>query len=436
MHDSLPTGDLTELLGAPSAACDTTSTAPLLEPYDPDHALQPLSSGLSADAPYHLVVVGGQEVPVGYGGWSGPNWTETIQRWLAGGSKPLQTGAAPLTPKEKDVPQSIGSNRLSKEVLPLASPNTAHKQLLESQESETLALPEEILDTGQNESSLSVAVHPEDRPGSLNRFLDPDGPRGQLSNTDVHNEQISPRTPFSSAMSRNNSSDTANTDASARTNVKSVASQDGHVTDAPEAPEATTVQDSQSPYILVTKERLMGIYCSLWVHRSAAHLVQGSSTGTVTAGLLAGKVGNKGAACISLKIVDTRLLFVCAHLAAHSEKSALRQANVKKIKEELVIDTFLEDKDKKDKPRLKRGLSFSRPVQDRDRSSKEVASSRGMLSETEPGPGMDITELFDYTFWFGDRKFTVVFKTPRRLDQVYPEQSTSAWISHAYTPTS
>lgn len=67
----------------------------------------------------------------------------------------------------------------------------------------------------------------------------------------------------------------------------------------------------RGPYVLVEKERLMGIYCAVFVARCCEDLVEGVSTGRVTAGLIGGRVGNKGGACVLrsllLRIVTVRL---------------------------------------------------------------------------------------------------------------------------------
>ncbi|BGP21168.1 inositolor phosphatidylinositol phosphatase [Rhodotorula toruloides] len=101
----------------------------------------------------------------------------------------------------------------------------------------------------------------------------------------------------------------------------------------------------RGPYVLVDKERLMGIYCAVFVARYCEDLVEGVSTGRVTAGLIGGRVGNKGGVGISLNFASTRLLFVSAHLAAHASGFEIRKANAAKILEELggQIDDFWSD---------------------------------------------------------------------------------------------
>lgn len=224
MHDSLPTGDLTELLGAPSPACDAAAAErEKCKPYDPDHAVQPLSSALDHDAPYHLVVVGGQEVPVGYGGWSGPNWTETIHRWLSGtAASPLANGGSQAATDER--PSVSENDRTSKDIASPASPNTAHRAYLESQSSETLVLSEDVVDIHERSQFPAMEprqlgrgegqqykVHAPEATTSMNQFLSPDNTLPTRS----------PALLSSTKMGRSGSSSTTDTDRSACTDAKS-----------------------------------------------------------------------------------------------------------------------------------------------------------------------------------------------------------------------
>ena len=81
----------------------------------------------------------------------------------------------------------------------------------------------------------------------------------------------------------------------------------------------TTSEDgtplSLGPYELVIKERMMGCYLACYVWRGCLDRVQGVSRGHVKSGLLSGRVGNKGGCGVSLKLGETRLLFVNTHLA-------------------------------------------------------------------------------------------------------------------------
>lgn len=93
-----------------------------------------------------------------------------------------------------------------------------------------------------------------------------------------------------------------------------------------------TVKESEmGPYMPLVKERMMGLYLSVYIHRDLRDLVEGRlistregcpltvligfSKSAVTAGLIGGRVGNKGGVGVSLKIDGSTFLFLNAHLA-------------------------------------------------------------------------------------------------------------------------
>ncbi|KAJ7674178.1 hypothetical protein B0H17DRAFT_1082439 [Mycena rosella] len=127
-------------------------------------------------------------------------------------------------------------------------------------------------------------------------------------------------------------------------------------------------KERKGPYQLLIKERMMGLYLAIYIHRELRPLVKGTSRSAVTAGLIGGRVGNKGGVGISVNLDGTTLLFINAHLAAHEGKVNHRLANFTKIKAELTVDDFLAPDD----PRV--------------------------MSE-------DLTDKFDYTFLCGDLNF-------------------------------
>ncbi|KAJ7494584.1 inositol polyphosphate phosphatase [Mycena galericulata] len=127
-------------------------------------------------------------------------------------------------------------------------------------------------------------------------------------------------------------------------------------------------KERKGPYQLLIKERMMGLYLAVYIHRELRPLVRGTSRSAVTAGLIGGRVGNKGGVGISVDLDGTTLLFINAHLAAHEGKVNHRLANFAKIKAELTVDDFLAPDD----PRV--------------------------MSE-------DPTDKFDYTFLCGDLNF-------------------------------
>jgi hypothetical protein len=131
-------------------------------------------------------------------------------------------------------------------------------------------------------------------------------------------------------------------------------------------PSGGVIVPKMGPYELLTKERLMGIYLAIYVHRDVKSLVQGNvlfsstssicspfchcidySQSSVAAGLIGGRLGNKGGVAISLKFNGTTFLFMNAHLAAHDDKVALRLSNMTKIKAEMNVDDFLDSKDER-----------------------------------------------------------------------------------------
>ena len=71
------------------------------------------------------------------------------------------------------------------------------------------------------------------------------------------------------------------------------------------------------PYELTAKERMMGLYLAVYVHRDSRELVRGHSKSAVTAGLIGGRLGNKGGVGISLNFNGTSFLFINAHLAGN-----------------------------------------------------------------------------------------------------------------------
>ena len=126
----------------------------------------------------------------------------------------------------------------------------------------------------------------------------------------------------------------------------------------------------------------MGIYVAVFVAKCCEGLIKGVSTGRVTAGLMGGRMGNKGGASlslsprprsslfrdpaltgssssslplagvgISLHLHQTRLLFISAHLAAHASGLEFRKANALKILDELVVDDFWDNRGGEQGPR-------------------------------------------------------------------------------------
>ncbi|CAG8506150.1 5975_t:CDS:2 [Dentiscutata heterogama] len=105
---------------------------------------------------------------------------------------------------------------------------------------------------------------------------------------------------------------------------------------------------------------------AVFVWRECADWVQGCQHDSVATGL-ANLFGNKGGVGISLLFGNTSLCFINSHLAAHQSKVKQRNSDVKKISKELRLKGF--------KP--------------------------------EDKLQVNVTDRFDYTFWFGDMNYRI-----------------------------
>ncbi|KAI0636171.1 hypothetical protein C8Q77DRAFT_1155884 [Trametes polyzona] len=280
MHDSLPKGDVEELLGSVSVH------NPAL-PHDPSSPPSLPSFPPNAEHPYHIVIVAGQECPSASG--------KCIPMALGAGFK--------LNNKEKD------NSRSRHSLLPGEPDESIHRK---SGETELLSPSDKPHEHHHPPSSWSSVLE--------NWYCHPPitGPNGAVTSD----------------------------------------------------PNIKTQHEAQriGPYELLTKERMMGLYLAVFIHREAKPLVQGTSKSAVTTGLIGGRVGNKGGVGVSVKLAGTTLLFINAHLAAHEGRVHHRLADFAKIKAELSVDDFLSPND----PRF--------------------------MAE-------DITDRFDFTFVFGDLNF-------------------------------
>lgn len=85
-------------------------------------------------------------------------------------------------------------------------------------------------------------------------------------------------------------------------------------------------------YTLMSKERLLpGLFLAVFCATSCTHLVRGLSSARVPAGLMNGRIGNKGGVATSIDFAGKRLLFISVHLAAHASRYQERVENLKRI---------------------------------------------------------------------------------------------------------
>lgn len=139
---------------------------------------------------------------------------------------------------------------------------------------------------------------------------------------------------------------------------------------SPSTESANQAKKGSGSYQFIVKERLLGLYIAIFVHKDCKDWVEGYDHDFVPTGLMGGRMGNKGGIGISLKMAGHRFLFVCAHLAAHAKRLDARLANIDKIKTEL-------------------GKNLNCFLPEDDPQAQEA----------------DIVERFDTTFWFGDLNF-------------------------------
>ncbi|KAG2429809.1 hypothetical protein HXX76_010593 [Chlamydomonas incerta] len=85
-------------------------------------------------------------------------------------------------------------------------------------------------------------------------------------------------------------------------------------------------------YVQVASKQLVGVYLSVWVRRSLLAAVHGVQVTTVATGF-GGYLGNKGAVAARLRLYDSSLVFVAAHLTAGEAEGdeAKRNADVADI---------------------------------------------------------------------------------------------------------
>lgn len=297
MNESLPKGDLSPLLGGPLPAYEA----------NPDAVGNMDITGLSlgSDHPYHIVVIAGQECPTLMG-------------------LPLGLGGGMKWDRDKDE-EEHKRERKDKEV----DKKKKDKPKDKIEESNPTA--------GTKTPKYHHTVH---QTVGWSSILEDYFSRGIGSIQGVKPDIMSPST--NPSVSSLVSSDRVLPQAST-SNIPGMGNKDAKWKLPSRAVEVPKI----GPYELLTKERMMGIYLALYVHRDIRPLVEGYSQDSVTTGLIGGRLGNKGGVAISLKLNGTTFLFLNAHLAAHEDKVALRLANMLKIKSELSIDDFLPPDDER-----------------------------------------------------------------------------------------
>ncbi|KAF5382092.1 hypothetical protein D9615_004213 [Tricholomella constricta] len=292
MHDSVPKGDLEELLGKVPLWSSTNS-----------HSSRSIPNfALEADHPYHLVVVAGQECPSLSG----------IPMGLGAGFKLIDKDRDKEKDRDKD------REKARERDWEYDKPRSKHRDKDKDEASRTFK---------------NAGESPHEGPSGWTSMIEDWLCQGSGSGVRTASPTVADVSFPKPLTSRQSSK-----------------------------------EPRKGPYQLLIKERMMGIYLAVYIHREMRPLVRGTSRSAVTAGLIGGRVGNKGGVGITINLDGTTFLFLNAHLAAHEGKVNHRLSNLAKIKAELSVDDFLSNDD----PRV--------------------------MAE-------DLTDKFDYTFICGDLNF-------------------------------
>lgn len=239
--------------------------------------------------------------------------------------------------------------------------------------SNTLSIPIPSFVRSNSSTSISSSNNTHKSKSSANSTPNASGAASPIAGA-VGSPLGSPSTPIASkdfAFELGGSPEPANSTATntASNITKAKAKQQLHL-QIPGPSQRDGTPHSLGAYELIAKERCAMIYMAVYCWRGCRDRVRGVSRSHVKSGMLAGRVGNKGAVGISVKLGQSRLLFVNSHLAAHEGRLQTRLDNIAKIKRELRVDTYL-------------------PADDPRNASE------------------DVTEMFDHSFWFGDLNFRV-----------------------------
>ncbi|KAK9080793.1 hypothetical protein SSX86_000551 [Deinandra increscens subsp. villosa] len=85
-------------------------------------------------------------------------------------------------------------------------------------------------------------------------------------------------------------------------------------------------------YVRIVSKQMVGVFITIWVHRSLRKQIQNVHVSTVGVGVM-GYIGNKGSISVSMSIYQTNFCFICTHLASGERDTdiAKRNADVDEI---------------------------------------------------------------------------------------------------------
>lgn len=84
-------------------------------------------------------------------------------------------------------------------------------------------------------------------------------------------------------------------------------------------------QRTTGRYVHVASKQLVGVHCSVWVKRELAPAVSDVRMATVSTGLFFNMLGNKGAAAVMMRVHESPLCFIAAHLTSGEGEQAAQK---------------------------------------------------------------------------------------------------------------
>ncbi|KAI0701222.1 hypothetical protein BC835DRAFT_1411617 [Cytidiella melzeri] len=336
MHDSVPKGDLQDLLGIvhDDVKVDTEPGVLPAFPLDTHH-------------PYHLLVVAGQEcpslsgIPMGLGAGFKLKDKERERLKEKDPSKDKEKAERPLL-------SSRPSEQSREDEDERARRRSRHRSLIRHHSSQGHS-HEDVSPANFDSSSQHISTH--HQPSGWTYMLEDWYSKGVPTSStrdapDVYTPQAGHDTTYLENGPASLSPKAKSTgDLNARLNAM-----------------------QKGPYELLVKERMMGLYLAVFVHRDVKELVEKTSRSAVTAGLIGGRVGNKGGVAVGALPINTIEEPRTKADVAHEGKVHHRIANFVKIKNEVTVDDFL------------------------------AADDPRVMAE-------DLTDRFDFTFVCGDLNF-------------------------------
>eukprot|EP01031_Cornospumella_fuschlensis_P042228 gene42228-51563_t len=97
-----------------------------------------------------------------------------------------------------------------------------------------------------------------------------------------------------------------------------------------------SLEQTRERYEFVGEKYLVGLYLVIFAREHLMPYIRDVRTTSLGVGIM-GMMGNKGGVSVRLSVYDSTICFICAHLAAHRENVAGRNADFKNIYEKSVF---------------------------------------------------------------------------------------------------